>query len=341
LITLKKKIFTLLTASLLTATLAGCGLVEKTPEAIAKTVIAKGDGFKITQKDFSEVYDQKYAPYAEAYANFYGENWREGVNEDILNRLLLPELIDQKVIKDGADEETTEVKKMIEEVISDNLEDFETREKYLAWLEENDYTEETYREEVKRFALRTLYFEKIQSELEPTIEEGINYYNENRASLDSAYGDAINHADDGAVIYHIVIKGTDDASKIKAEEVLAKINSKELTFEEAARQYGEDSTRRKGGLLGPYDYSKASAYPGQNGLDQVFIDFVKPLKVGEISGVVKTQFGYHIITVTELYKKGEFNVWVPIQEMLNARLQVKIDEWKKEFNVKEYADKIQ
>lgn len=350
-ITLKKKIFTLLTASLLTAALSGCGLVEKTQEAIDNTVLAKGDGIKITQKDLATEFEMRYASIFSYYDSMYGKEWREtedgkatikAYKEDTLDNLLFTKLIDLKLTAAGENVETDEVKKAIDEALASDLKYYGTEEKYLAALKEKGYTEETYREEVKINVLRNNFYEKVKAELKPTDAETEAYYNENKADFDKQYYRNYYHEDDGATIYHI-ITGSDDAARLKALEALEKIKSEDMTFEEAAAEYGTDGTSTSGGLLGAYDYTGSNGNP-QSTLAKDFMEFVKPLKEGEVSGVVKTQFGYHIIMVKDLYKKGDLNVEIKdaaFNGLFDERIQTKIDEWKKEFNVKEYKDKIQ
>jgi len=75
----------------------------------------------------------------------------------------------------------------------------------------------------------------------------------------------------------------------KAEEILTKLKSGQQ-FDELAKQYSEDVTALSGGDLG---------YFGRGQMLPEFEQAAFNLKPGEISGLVKTQFGYHIIKVEE------------------------------------------
>ncbi|MBI5037970.1 MAG: peptidyl-prolyl cis-trans isomerase [Candidatus Kerfeldbacteria bacterium] len=79
-------------------------------------------------------------------------------------------------------------------------------------------------------------------------------------------------------------------AKTEADSVLAKINAGEITFEDAAKQYSDDVTASSGGDLGFFS-------TGQ--MVSEFETAAFALQPGETSGVVQTQFGYHIIRVTE------------------------------------------
>jgi parvulin-like peptidyl-prolyl isomerase len=70
-----------------------------------------------------------------------------------------------------------------------------------------------------------------------------------------------------------------------AQEVLDKINKGE-SFAKLAEEYSMDGTRKRGGDLG---------YFGKGVMVKEFEDAAFKLEKGQVSGLVKTQFGYHII----------------------------------------------
>lgn len=82
----------------------------------------------------------------------------------------------------------------------------------------------------------------------------------------------------------------------KAGEVLAKVKTGEQSFEELAKEYSEDMTADSGGDLG--FFSRGQMVPE-------FEEAAFNLGEGEISDLVKTRFGYHIIKVLEKTTNGE------------------------------------
>ncbi|HEU4850676.1 MAG TPA: peptidylprolyl isomerase [Telluria sp.] len=93
---------------------------------------------------------------------------------------------------------------------------------------------------------------------------------------------------------HILVKVSPtvteaDAQK-KLEDLKARLDKKEATFEELARQNSNDGSAAKGGDLG-------WLYPGDTMPE--FENVMNALKPGEVSGVVKTPLGLHLIQVVE------------------------------------------
>jgi peptidyl-prolyl cis-trans isomerase C len=76
----------------------------------------------------------------------------------------------------------------------------------------------------------------------------------------------------------------------KCQELKEKINSREVSFEEAARDYSLCPSGVKGGELGTF---------GQGQMVPEFDKVVFNDEVGVVHGPVKTQFGYHLVEVTE------------------------------------------
>jgi len=72
----------------------------------------------------------------------------------------------------------------------------------------------------------------------------------------------------------------------------SQIQSKQMSFDQAARRYSEDpGSKDKGGL---YELDR-----NEKGWDPAFIAAAFRLKDGEISNPVKTQFGYHLIMMEQ------------------------------------------
>lgn len=100
------------------------------------------------------------------------------------------------------------------------------------------------------------------------------------------------------------------ASRKKIDEVYAKVKAGG-NFEELAKQYSEDEgSASKGGDL---DFMYKGVF------DPMFDKAVDKLKVGETSGIVDTEFGYHIIQLLET-KPSEYAPFAEVEESIQKHL---------------------
>jgi peptidyl-prolyl cis-trans isomerase D len=93
---------------------------------------------------------------------------------------------------------------------------------------------------------------------------------------------------------HILLKteGKDDAAvKKQMEEILAKVKAPGADFAKIANQYTEEEVGKTRG--GDLDFF------GRGAMAKEFEEAAFALQPGQISPVVKTQFGYHVIKVTD------------------------------------------
>src|SRR5919198_2270563 len=106
---------------------------------------------------------------------------------------------------------------------------------------------------------------------------------------------------------HILVKDEDTA-----RQILAEVKAHPEKFADLAREKSTDTTSAaKGGDLGTFS-------PGR--MVPEFDKVAFALKPGEISDVVKTQYGYHIIMVTER-KDGEPRPFDQVKEQIRAALR--------------------
>ena len=115
----------------------------------------------------------------------------------------------------------------------------------------------------------------------------------------------------------------------KANEILEDLTDG-LSFEEAANKYSSCPSKQNGGALGQF---------GKGQMVKEFEDAVFSMNLGEISAPVKTQFGYHIIKLTEHTpaKSADFEeAYQEVKENYFAVKQENLYKSKKEELTKKY-----
>ena len=167
-----------------------------------------------------------------------------------------------------------------EEELEQNYENFKAQyaseEEFRAALERVSDTEETIREKLNENILLHKYLsEKFYSQTSVSDNEAEEFYRENEAHFVTQ---------DQVKASHILVKEEDKAQGIKE-----KIDSGE-NFEELAREFSTCPSSSKGGDLGFF---------GRGQMVAEFENAAFSLKPGEITGPVKTQFGYHMIKLTD------------------------------------------
>ncbi len=88
---------------------------------------------------------------------------------------------------------------------------------------------------------------------------------------------------------HILVKTENEAL-----DILKKIVSKEISFEDAAKKFSLCPSKKQGGSLGSFERGMMVAE-----FDEACFDTKN--KVGDIVGPIKTQFGFHLIKINGIY----------------------------------------
>lgn len=175
--------------------------------------------------------------------------------------------------------------------------------------------------------------ETIAGNVKITDEAIRSYYEQNKAR----YG-----TEEQRRASHILIaaEGADkSAARKKAEEILAKVKASPNDFAKLARENSKDpGSAAQGGDLGFF---------GRGMMVKPFAEAAFRLKTGEISDVVETDFGFHIIGVTEI-KPAQAKPLVEVRadierELTNQQAQKNFTEAADQFTnlVYEQADSLQ
>lgn len=148
-------------------------------------------------------------------------------------------------------------------------------------------------------------------------------------------------AADGAVVQqtrarHILLKVTPtmtaDDAKRKLVELKERLDNKAAKFEELARLFSNDGSASKGGDLG-------WLYPGDTVPE--FENVMNDLKPGELSGVVETPYGYHLIEVMERKtddKSKERERTAARQAIREQKVAEAAEEWARQVRDRAYVE---
>jgi parvulin-like peptidyl-prolyl isomerase len=193
----------------------------------------------------------------------------------------------------------------------------EKREEYKNALSSFEAEQKKQLSDYKNGLLIESYIKEIHEAIEPTDEEMQKYYDDNKTLFDEpvAY-----------TVRHILV-----ADLQSAQNALERLNNGE-SFDKVAKEVSQDSgSASNGGLIGPFKRGE---------LVQEFDEAVINLKTNEISGIVETPYGYHIVLkvsekklpaipfeqtkdyIRKMLEKEKFDKWFNDQKV---KLNVKVN----------------
>lgn len=207
----------------------------------------------------------------------------------VLDQLIAQKLMWQEAKRQGFIAPPAEVVKALEQV----RKRYPSEQAYLQKLEGNGFTEDTYREDLKRHISVRHWVEKTFAKgITVSDDEVHDYYVTNQARF--VRPEEIN-------VRHVLIKvdsGADGAvvaeARKKIEQVLAEAKQG-ADFSELAKKYSQGPSAPRGGELG---------FLPRGRLVKPFEDAAFTLKAGEISDIVRTRYGFHIIKIEARREKG-------------------------------------
>ncbi|MBC7088298.1 MAG: peptidylprolyl isomerase [Tissierellales bacterium] len=206
----------------------------------------------------------------ELYDYLVSQNGENALNELILQKIIELELKENN-IEVTQDQIDAEYQKAVDSYGSEAV-----MEQALAYY---GFTKDEFRKNIKMNL-------SIEALIEPSItitdEEIESYFNENKEDFNKP---------SQIKASHILVDSLDEAN-----EILSKLNSGE-SFEDLAKEYSIDTvSAANGGDLG---------YFGEGEMVEEFYNAAILLNVNEISEPVKSDYGYHIIKVTDKVEAKE------------------------------------
>ncbi|MGQ4667116.1 peptidylprolyl isomerase [Metabacillus halosaccharovorans] len=234
--------------------------------------------------------------------------------EAALDTLITKNLINQEVEK----EKITVSSKEIDAELQELIDSYGGEETFEQQLTSSGLTQDDIKEDIEV----NLKIEKLlEPQIEITEEEMQTYFDENKDSF--AQTKQVKAS-------HILVEDEETAKEVKE-----KLDNGE-DFAELAKEYSTDTaSAESGGDLGFF---------GEGSMVAEFEEAAFSMKVDEISDPVKSDYGYHIIKVTDTQEAAEANFEKSKEEIKGILLDEKmtteyptwLEEKQKEYDVKNY-----
>lgn len=285
-----KKAISLLLMLVLVFTLAACSSGSNTGDYIAKV-----NEDEITYTD----YQKNFAIFKKQIESTVGSDiWTQDSGQgktynELFKEQILEKMIDEQLIMQEAEKMDISVS---EEEINAQFEDFKTQvaslPDYQAYLDENEITDDFIKAQLRKDTIVQAYKNEFITSNEVSEEDIRNFYDEN---IEEFKANEVKAS-------HILIKTVDDnmvplaqdivqEKRETAQDLLDRINGGE-DFAALAKEFSEDpASAVNGGDLG---------YFRKGVMVKEFEEAAFSLQPGEVSELVESSYGYHIIKLVDI-----------------------------------------
>lgn len=259
--------------------LSGCagGSVEVKPDT---PIVASVNGQGVYSIDVEEAL-QQLVPSAIFHGGMTSER-RAKYWGGALDLAIERELLYQEAVRQGLKADSAKIK----EIKAATIQRFGSKDAFLAALKSTSLTEEGYELKVaKRLLAEDLIRIEVEEKSVPTDEELLKHFNEHKATYNKPLTRRIRH-----ILVRVDPAATKEeaaARRLRAEEAIASLTSG-VDFYDVAMKYSEEPYAVKGGDLGELHKGRLVAE-----VDEV----AWKLKVGDLSGLIRSIYGFHIVRV--------------------------------------------
>ncbi len=265
--------------SLLLIPLTGWAADQSTPADAAAVV----NGSVITQQALT-FETQRFMEQMARQGQVPNEAMMPQMRENVLNRMIEEELLYQDSQANAIQVPEDRLKKELASI----KERFPSEKEYHDALAGVGMSEDALAQKITRgVAIEELIKTRVIQDVTVSAEESRSFYDKNASMFEKP---------EQVKASHILIKIAEDATdeqKMAARKKIDDIRKKAVAGEDfatLAKEYSEGPSNARGGDLG---------YFSRGQMVKPFEDVAFSLKKGEISDVVETQFGYHIIMMTD------------------------------------------
>jgi peptidyl-prolyl cis-trans isomerase C len=278
---------------------------ESTGEVESSAVVAVVEGEEITEGELSERVNEMKMSMGGRMNPAEMAQMEESFRNQAFSSLVNYNLLINEAEEQGISVPDSEVQNRTEDII----ESYQSEEQFNQRIKEMGLDRETFRERLTEQIRIDKLIEKETESLEgPSGEEIRDYYDSNPGQFEQP---------DQVRASHILIKveETDDEEtreekREKLEGILQDIRAG-ASFSEQASLYSEGPSKSKGGDLGFFK---------RGDMVKPFSDAAFEMEVGEVSDIVETRYGYHIIKVTDR-KQARTVPFAEVEERIADYLQ--------------------
>jgi peptidyl-prolyl cis-trans isomerase C len=262
--------------------------------------VASVDGIPIGRAEFDKVMESNIARFEAQNQQPFDEQYRSQLERQVLDGLITRTILEQEAEALGI--EIGEER--IQETLGQFKGQFPNESAYQMALEQEGFTEDEFLTELERqMVIEELISTQVYDEITVTDEDMRSFYEENPQYFEQPEQVAARH-----II--LTTEGITDEDELAAKRAELEDIRQEIVdgadFATVARERSEGPSASSGGDLGQF---------GRGQMVPEFEEAAFSLEPGELSDIVETQFGYHILQVTdripgrtESYEEAQENI---------------------------------
>lgn len=240
-----------------------------------KNVAAKVNGESIPTSEVDAQLEQLKKQYPTMFTGADGEGRLLDFKQRIVDNLVNAKLVEQAAKEKGITVSDADIQKQIDTLRVN----FKDQTQFEAALKSAGMTVETLKASIRSQLVTAKLIEQLAANEQVTDQEIEEYFKNNKSQFAQKAQKRSSH---------VLFKATD---KNLAQKVLGELEAGTIAFAAAAKKYSIDTkTAENGGDLG---------WPNGTSYVPEFEAAVKDLNKGEMSGLVQSTYGYHIIKVMD------------------------------------------
>ncbi|MGD9369465.1 MAG: peptidylprolyl isomerase, partial [Desulfobacteraceae bacterium] len=257
------------------------------PAVAEKKVPAKAadiNGIAIPYKDFEHQLNMFKQQALRGKVGQLPDALDQRLKTQVIQQMVAEELLFQEATKQGVKADSNEIENRMTSIKNR----FRNEKQFQEKLNEAGLTEEKLRNQIRR---QTVIAELIKKEIAPQVkvtpQDAKKYYDENPEKFRQPERVRAQH------ILMKVEKGDSEDKKSEARQKLMKLQKRILAgedFSNLAREHSQGPSNAKGGDLG---------YFAKGQMVKPFEEVAFKLAPNEVSDIVETRFGYHLIKVLD------------------------------------------